>query len=626
MLLFTLLSAFTLLLALEWRIYWRILTPSDATLSAADGLLIAWSVWSKTVLMLSPGLLAALAVLRAGRVRLAWGICGGSTALICSFIAFDLLIYESYGRHLLYLMGFLGQPEALEFVGGLARWAPMPLTCVAVVSLAAGAMIWTLRRGAKRVAPLAMLMSTWTGWIRAAVASTMLVLTPLALATYSDRAALFERACAVFPLDPRSTRERFEPQPFQDPVLGAIDTRLRSVYAESFGRMAPAPPDPAAVFEGRGKPNVILIVLESLNQQEAAGGAMPRLHRWGQTGMSLHRHYSGSNHTEPGIFTLLYSRHPWAYHATLDARIPPQACETFRRSGYEVGYFSGINPDWNRLDEFLHEGTFERYEFLGGRSRDETAWAQWDRLALERLRQAANEPRERPLFALCFLNSSHMPYVAPPKYLEHPVSRLEAVQLPRDDYADDRPELLAEYRRALAFLDDEIAATLESLDPVRNIIIVTGDHGESIYHDGTHGHYTRHSEAQTRVPMFIVGPGVPRVEMTTATTHADLLPTLLHLLTGRPSSIAGSTGRDLLAGPPPDEALLCCVRRDGYLELLAIRGEHRLAFDADSHSPNLKVVGFQDPLARPKFLHGQSAEDVDGWVDFVQRQLDALQR
>ena len=40
------------------------------------------------------------------------------------------------------------------------------------------------------------------------------------------------------------------------------------------------------------------------------------------------------------------------------------------------------------------------------------------------------------------------------------------------------------------------------------LVIVTGDHGESIFDDGTLGHSSRYSPAQIEIPLVIAGAGV----------------------------------------------------------------------------------------------------------------------
>jgi len=607
LILFTLVSAAASLLVFEWPIYARLLAPSDLPLGPLDHLLIAWTIWSKSIVFLIPTLIVALALERFGYVRAAWSCQAIACVLVYAFIGWDALIYRAYGQHLLSLTAFIGQPEAADFIGGFTRWLWTPAVCLAVTSGATMCLLLLSRLCAAEV------RQAWGASRGVSVVGflAVLVLAPLALKNYTLRGLLFERTAALFPVDLRPTSSLYKPLPFNDPVLEALDRDLRRAYRESFVRMMqPLAPDLSAVFDGRDKPNVILIVLESLNYEEAVlKGGMPKLVQWGKGGMALERHYSGSNHSEPGLFTLLYSRPPWDYFVTLDAGVPPQMCETFRKSGYRTAYLSGANSNWLRMADFVNEQSFDLCA--------EGGWAAqqfnlWDVETLAELRRVIAEPEAPPLLALVYLMSSHLPYPFPAEY--------QNILIDGRKY-DEKGPPLDHYHRALRFLDDQIASLLSGLEPGRNIVVVTGDHGESIEHDGTVGHYTGFSDAQTRVPMFIVGPGVPATRIETLTTHADILPTLLHILSGQEVKITGSTGRNLLTGNTSEQTVLFTIHPDGRLHLLAVRGEHRLAFNADSRSPQLRVLGFQDALGRPKVLHGQSPEDITHWVDLVRQQM-----
>ena len=48
---------------------------------------------------------------------------------------------------------------------------------------------------------------------------------------------------------------------------------------------------------------------------------------------------------------------------------------------------------------------------------------------------------------------------------------------------------------------------LRSIDLRHNLVVITGDHGESMGEDGVFRHTTRMSEIQMRVPCVIVGAG-----------------------------------------------------------------------------------------------------------------------
>ena len=116
---------------------------------------------------------------------------------------------------------------------------------------------------------------------------------------------------------------------------------------------------------------------------------------------------------------------------------------------------------------------------------------------------------------------------------------------PKDDMLK---QSTTRYRNSVLFLEDELMKVVQSIDPERNLIMITGDHGESLGEDsGAEAHGSRMSEIQLRTPFVMVGPGIPAHKVKTATSHADVLPTLLHGLAGKPVRVARCQGRDVLA-------------------------------------------------------------------------------
>ena len=98
------------------------------------------------------------------------------------------------------------------------------------------------------------------------------------------------------------------------------------------------------------------------------------------------------------------------------------------------------------------------------------------------------------------------------------------------------------YRNSARTVDHLIAPLLKH--PNR-IVAIVGDHGESFLDDGTIGHGTRLSASQTQTPAIIVGSNVPTKKVREATSHADLLPTLLELCDIQTSSPMSFDGRDV---------------------------------------------------------------------------------
>jgi hypothetical protein len=92
------------------------------------------------------------------------------------------------------------------------------------------------------------------------------------------------------------------------------------------------------------------------------------------------------------------------------------------------------------------------------------------------------------------------------------------------------------YRNAIYWDDHLIGAFFKKLGEKRaydpSMIVLTGDHGEEFFEDGALFHGTHLNVWQTKVPLFYKIP-TPYPPSATLTTHLDIFPTILQILTGR---------------------------------------------------------------------------------------------
>jgi hypothetical protein len=350
-------------------------------------------------------------------------------------------------------------------------------------------------------------------------------------------------------------------------------------------------------------PNVLLIVVESLRPDMVGLGSMNGLCEWSKQGLVLNRHYSGSNTTRPGLFSLLSGQAP--LHQIRDSEIGFQMIDILKRFGYQTTFityhdtynFMHIN-NWYSLipcDNFIKEGD---YDF------NIRNWADSDRKKMKHALRILNAPTDRPKFVLVFLLSSHVPYDFPLEF-EICKSQLDWWIWKLVDPKYKIKDIECRYTNSIAFLESEILELIRRLDPSRNIIIVTSDHGESMKEDGVATHGSLPSEVQLRAPLILVGPGIEKRQISTATAHNDLLPTLLHAITGQNVPILNSSGRDLIADPmPADEVVVCPYNDTESQNILFIRKDKRLLFklsESADNSSKPEFVGMVDEAGQFRF-------------------------
>ncbi len=565
----------------------------------SDRALARWTMAGNTLTLLAPVVLGAAGLLAVGRRRAATLLFLTGHGLTVTALTLDVLIYRTFGLHLSTIGAYAMLPHRWEVAGDPWQWLWLCVRWGAALTflLLAAWKLWAwagqgLDRASKSFKIVVAAAAT-LAWAAAGLG-------PYAADKAWDNHALAERLHGALPADLRRHRQGSVHQPFADPAMHksaeGIEERWRSWFPIV---LAPRPNDPSAALpKESSRPNIIFIVLESFRADSIDSRWMPKLHAWSLRGLRSRRHYASSNYSEAGLFSLLYSRSPLVFHATLDGRIAPTANEILGRSGYVTAWFSGHPKVWMRREDYVNPDTFDRFVHD-----DRGGWNEWDRRALEAMVEMARHA-DRPLFAVVFLMSTHFEYQYPPEYERFtPVDRdakWSATQLMSSLTAERAPLLLNRYRNTLAFLDDSIMDAIDRLDPARNIVVVTGDHGESIHDDGRYGHGYSFSDIVAQVPLVVRGPGVAPVELQGMTAHMDVLPTVLHAAAGAPVPFQHQHGIDLLAAPVARQSLLlahCDVNREFATGLL-IAQDRRLNLTFSLRVPTVTFGGFEDEMAR----------------------------
>ncbi len=152
-------------------------------------------------------------------------------------------------------------------------------------------------------------------------------------------------------------------------------------------------------------------------------------------------------------------------------------------------------------------------------------------IAWLRARQQAGASARRPFFLWAHFYDPHAPYTPPPDAL---------ARAGGDAYGGE-----------VAYADAEIGRLLRAVSETGAgrpaLVVILGDHGESLGEHGERTHGMLLYDGALRIPLVIAGPGVPEAEHRRPVSIVDVAPTVLRL-----AGLAvpgGMQGRDLLSGP-----------------------------------------------------------------------------
>jgi membrane-anchored protein YejM (alkaline phosphatase superfamily) len=268
--------------------------------------------------------------------------------------------------------------------------------------------------------------------------------------------------------------------------------------------------------------NVVIIGIEGLRFDMLDAETMPNAWALSSRSRNHLQHYSASNCTYVSLFSLLYGLSPRLWEPIRDAAVRPFTYELLRRMGYTLSIASSIPMKWFGIDKLAFPPELALTESVGG--------PDFDARSARELVRFIQSHREQPYFSFLFLNGTHMPYFFPAEAAVFE-PYLAEMDLGRSDLREHRQEIVNRYRNALHYLDGLVGEILEALrasgQADRTIVVITGDHGESFFEDGTLSHTGLLSTWQLHVPLVMYLPGKPPEVVRSVSSHVDVMPTVL---------------------------------------------------------------------------------------------------
>ncbi len=382
----------------------------------------------------------------------------------------------------------------------------------------------------------------------------------------------------------RARRAEEAPPAHVDPALPVTWSPIRSIddWAREASGNAPAGPGGHAARAAGDRPNVLLVVIESLRRDQlvCCGGrrvVMPALEALAARGTVFTNALAcapHSNYADPALLSGLYPLRAPRTHVYAPNDPYPRVLlhDLLGAVGYRTAIVSSQDERWGGMLDFLatpqlshlfHAGNYDGPTYVPREDAGFAAFARGERrsgkiddrytVAEAQRWIDADAPPSRPFLLYLNLQNSHLPYEVPADFTRrfargspdfpitfggYPPERASEV---RDHYADS----LAYVDAMLARLLDHLAAT--GLDH-RTIVIATGDTGQSFGDKGVFAHAGPLFDEQLAVPLIVAGPGLRTARDAREALHLDIPPTVLELLGLPPHpSFQGAS----LAGPTP---------------------------------------------------------------------------
>lgn len=316
---------------------------------------------------------------------------------------------------------------------------------------------------------------------------------------------------------------------------------------EEFSPVLNYPVEPLRCHSPIQKINVLLIVIDALRNDMLNPKVMPNLYRLAQKSLNFTHHFSGSNETRGGLFSLFYGLPPFFFEPMRLQQQSPIVMDQFLASQYQMGIFSSAPLTRPEFDQTI----FRKIPNLRLHSLADTPARRDQEILNEWKNFTENISKEKPFFSFLFFDSVHG-YDFPESYPQpfQPIwKQINYFEL--NNNFDPLP-FINRYKTSASYVDSllkQVLATLSKNNLLDNtLIVITSDHGQEFNDNGLNywGHNSNFTPVQTQVPFIMHWPGKKPREFTHRTTHYDFAPTLLkHIFHCSNASDTFSFGEDL---------------------------------------------------------------------------------
>ena len=292
-------------------------------------------------------------------------------------------------------------------------------------------------------------------------------------------------------------------------------------------------------FKISKRPNIYLFIIETLRRDFVDHETAPNMCAFATENVAPEQTFSNANSTHLSWFAIFHSCYPHNWTQVRDqwtqGSIPLQI---LKKMGYRIRVYSSADLAYFNMDQVI----FGKNRQIADSVKEYSTLRHLepcdrDALAMQAVQDDAAANTEGTLF-IVFLDATHSEYSTPADF-PHPFqpSAVSIDYLAISRSSNDLELLKNRYRNSIHWVDHLLGNFLNQLKKNHlyddAVITITGDHGEEFFEDGALFHGTHLNDWQTRVPLFYKFPGSLPSSPSSLSTHLDILPSILHYLTGQ---------------------------------------------------------------------------------------------
>ncbi|MCH9743331.1 MAG: DUF3413 domain-containing protein [Gammaproteobacteria bacterium] len=289
--------------------------------------------------------------------------------------------------------------------------------------------------------------------------------------------------------------------------------------------------------------NIVMITIDTWRFDAMNKKITPNIDAFAQQSLQFEDHISGGNCTRPGIFSMFYGIPANYWTAMQSQETGPLLIHELLKQHYQMGIYASASLQYPAFNQTVFRQVPNLQVDTPGNSS-----AQRDAKITQEFKQfVAKRNTNKPFFSFLFYDEVHnwcgsdQPYAKP---FQPAVKVCDRLVLDKDT---NPVPYLNRYDNAAHYVDGLVGQVLNTLKQkhlLKNtIVVITADHGEEFNDEnlGYWGHASAFDRYQVHVPMIVYWPGMQPRKIGYATSHFDIVPTLMQQVLGVTNTLPSYT-------------------------------------------------------------------------------------
>lgn len=441
--------------------------------------------------------------------------------MICLSIIVDLLVFSFAGYHVTTAIKIL-MSDGPTGVAKVIDAAGLPLTMVFLGLLLLGVMLaaagWLSRYTWSKSAQTGISISRKTAALSALLSVGIIAIVET-VGYHARDPYLWEREVRTVPLAFAIVRPNADLASFKVSVL-PHDIKNKRAMIEKIPTI-------------ENKPDIYIVVMESLRKEILSPDIMPQLYTFSQSGLTFDHPVTTGNVTHYSWYGLFCGEHP-LYFDVVKKNPSEQGSvpiALLKHLGYKINFFATPDTAYQNLESIVFGpgSTLLDRKFHPPHKNP----ADRDHAVIDEVVRHLDQGPRGGQVNIIALDSTHFDYAwstafSPPF---RPFAPDASIVRPYEKDPKARQELFNRYKNAAAYMDTLVGRLIESLKRTSrlddSIVVITADHGEAFWEHGVGSHGSDLSSEQIEVVFTMHLPNQPSVRYDGVFSLLDVMPTIV---------------------------------------------------------------------------------------------------